>query len=422
METTLRVLAARTPWDGFATTGVFARVGPWGKPTTAEAADPRDNATVEPWADLLAEWKAAGLLDERSARELDAEVRALGPAVFGAIAAHEKTRARKDGEPYQAQTDLIGLDVMIERRVDAEGRVKLVPVVIEVNDHDSGGQYNLDLAHRGTDKVGEHSREWMATALQRARRDAEKGQRVVMVGAGYSGKRFIFEKAKKLGVEIVLVDKRTPFVSELMRDGLVSELIETDNSNLKEALASAKKKLLRSIRKNGKLGGITSFWEDDLELTADLADALGLPYHTPQAARTVRSKSETLQTLAKDKVQFTKRALIANTPNASAEAVERIRAQFLKALDEVGLPAVLKPANGAAAIGTKKITRREDALAVLDEVRAMADPKIDPIFAQGTGLLLGEYFDGPEWDADIVMRDGKPLFVSITDNWPTREP
>ena len=55
------------------------------------------------------------------------------------IIAQENNSARKDGEPYQAQTDMIGLDVMIERRGG-----KLVPVVIEVNDHDAGGQYNLD--------------------------------------------------------------------------------------------------------------------------------------------------------------------------------------------------------------------------------------------------------------------------------------
>ena len=79
METTLRVLAARTPWNGGETTGLYARVGPRGKPTTAEAADPRDNAMVEPMSKLYAEWKKAGLLDERGARELDARMRKMGP-------------------------------------------------------------------------------------------------------------------------------------------------------------------------------------------------------------------------------------------------------------------------------------------------------------------------------------------------------
>ncbi len=236
METTLRVLAARTPWGGAVTTDIFARVGPWGKPTTAEAADPRDNATVEPWERLLKDWK----LTPKQARDLDRRTRALGATMLKAIMKMERGMKREDGGSYQAQTDLIGLDVMIEKRGNA-----LVPVMIEVNDHDSGGQYNLD-AVMAKDRVGTHSREWIATMLQRARRDALKGKRIVIVGAGYEGKRFVFERAKELGVKIILLDKPTTWAKDL-----VSELIPTDNTKPAEALAGARKKLLASARKNG---------------------------------------------------------------------------------------------------------------------------------------------------------------------------
>jgi len=416
METTGRILVARTPWGGTATTGMFARVGPWGKPTTAEAADPRDNATVEPMEDLFAEWKARGLLDDRSARELDAQMRKTGADALAAISDYEKNFPRKDGEPYQAQSDMIGLDVMIERR---DG--KLTPVIIEVNDHDSGGQYNLDQMY--PEKAGEHSREWVATMLQRARRDALKGKRVVIVGAGYNGKRFIFEKAKKLGVEIVLVDKKTPFVNELIRDGLISELIETDNAKPKEALVSAKKKLLKSARKNGKLDGIATFWEDDLVLSSDLASELKLPFHTQQGARAVRTKSETMSLLRDSKHQITRDAVIKNYVDATPAQVAEMHREFLQALERVGVPAVLKPVNGAAAMGNKKITSKAEALAVFDEVRVIADPRNDEIFKQGIDLQLVEYFDGPEYDQDIVMQDGEPVaIIPATDNWATREP
>ncbi len=416
METTGRILVARTPWGGTATTGVFARVGPWGKPTSAEAADPRDNATVEMMEKLFAEWKAAGLLDDRGARELDAQMRKTGEDALAAIADYERTFKRKDGEPYQAQSDMIGLDVMIERR---EG--KLVPVIIEVNDHDSGGQYNLDLMQ--PERSGEHSREWVATMLQRARRDALKGKREVIVGAGYKGKRFIFEKARKLGVRIVLVDKRTPFVEELLRDGLIEELIETDNSKPKEALASVKKKLLRSARKNGKIEGVANFWEDDLVLASDIASALELPFHTQHGARAVRTKSETMSLLREAGHQVTRDAVIKNHLNATPAQVAEMHREFLAALDKVGVPAVLKPVNGAAAMGNKKVTSRESALAVFDEVRVIADPKNDEIFKQGIDLQLVEYFDGPEYDQDIAMQDGEAVaIIPATDNWPTREP
>ncbi|TPW17245.1 MAG: hypothetical protein FD126_3695, partial [Elusimicrobia bacterium] len=46
----------------------------------------------------------------------------------------------------------------------------------------------------------------------------------------------------------------------------------------------------------------------------------------------------------------------------------------------------------------------------------------DPIFNQGREIVLEEYLEGREWDADIVMQGGRMLYHSVTDNWPTREP
>ena len=411
METTLRVLAARTPWGGAVTTDIFARVGPWGKPTTAEAADPRDNATVEPWEQLLKDWN----LTPKQAKELDSRTRALAATMLKAIMKKEAEAAGNphvDGQSYQGQTDLIGLDVMIEKRGDT-----LVPVMIEVNDHDSGGQFNLDAAI-AKDRVGTHSREWVATMLQRARRDALKGKRIVIVGAGYEGKRFIFERAKELGVKIVLIDKPTTWAKDL-----VDELIPTDNTKPDEALAIARKKLLASARKNGKIDGITTFWEDDVELTADIAKELGLPYHTKSAASTARSKFETQQVLDMKNVPAARRAVVGNLSHAEDQNEHAaMLARFRAAAERVGFPAVLKPVSGAAAIGTERVNDIQEAVSAYERISALVNPKTDPVFATNSELLLMQYLDGHEYDVDLVMKDGHVMFESIADNKPTREP
>ena len=408
METTLRVIAVRTPWGGVKTTDMFARVGPWGKPTTAEAADPRDNATVEPIEKLMKEWG----LGPREAGAFRARLERAGEATLTSLIKREKSLSRAEDDPRQAQTDMIGLDVMVERR----GR-ELIPVVIEVNDHDSGGQYNLD-ALIATDRIGTHSREWVATMLQRARRDALRGKRIVIVGAGYEGKRFIFERAKELGVKIILIDKPTTWAKDL-----VSELIPTDNTKPAEALSSARKKLLASARKNGKIDGITTFWEDDVELTADIARELGLPYHTKSAASTARSKFETQEVLDLKGVPAARRVVVGNLSNAEdqsehAAALERFRA----AAARVGFPAVLKPVSGAAAVGTERVNSLDEAVAAYERISALINPKTDPIFSNNSDLLLMQYLDGREYDVDLVMRDGEVMFESIADNKPTREP
>ncbi|OGR46385.1 MAG: hypothetical protein A2X40_03145 [Elusimicrobia bacterium GWC2_65_9] len=408
METTLRVLVARTPSGGAKTMDVFARVGSWGKPTTAEAADPRDSAVIESWEKLLKDWS----LTPKQAEALDRRVRDMGEAMLQAIMKMEKALRRSPGEPYQAQTDLIGLDVMIEKRGG-----ELVPVMIEVNDHDSGGQYDMD-ARIAKDRVGRHSREWVATMLQRGRRDALRGKRIVIVGAGYEGKRFIFEKAKDLGVQIVLVDKPDTFAKNL-----VSEMIASDNSRPEEALAKTRKKLLASARKNGKIDGLTTFWEDDVPLAAGLAEAMGLPYHTRAAAQAVRSKAQTRDVLEKAGMPTPRHRDVINLNTAQDDSARaRLLADFIIAADFVGYPAVLKPAFGAAAMGVKRVDDRAQAVAAFKEMARMVSPETDAIFKQGTGLVLEQYLDGPEWDADVVMQGGKAVFASLTDNKPTREP
>jgi len=416
METTGRILVSRTPSGGTATTGMFARVGPWGKPTTAEAADPRDNATVEPMEKLFAEWKKAGLIDDKGARELEAKMRKTGEDALASIAAYEKTLERKDGESYQAQSDMIGLDVMIEKR---DG--KLTPVIIEVNDHDSGGQYNLDIMH--PERSGEHSREWVATMNQRARRDALKGKRILLVGAGYEGKRPIFLRAKELGVQVVLAGPRSAFVDSLLADKLVDEYIETDNTKVKEARDVIRKKLLRSARKNGKLDGLTTFWEDDVELTALIAEDMKLPYHSPEASRVARSKFDTQAVLAEKGVAAARQQRIGNLSTAENEKErEAMIAAFRKSAAAVGFPAVIKPVSGAAAIGTEKVSSLEEAVAAYKRISGIINPKTDPIFANNSDLLLMQYLNGHEYDVDLVMVDGKPVFQSLTDNKPTAEP
>ncbi|MBI3563876.1 MAG: ATP-grasp domain-containing protein, partial [Elusimicrobia bacterium] len=407
METTLRVLAARTPWGGAVTTDIFARVGPWGKPTTAEAADPRDNATVEPWERLLKDWK----LTPKQAKDLDRRVREMGATMLKAIMKMEKGMVRADGSPYQAQTDLIGLDVMIEKR----GK-KLVPVMIEVNDHDSGGQYNLD-NQIAQGRVGTHSRELIATMLQRARRDALRGKTIVLVGAGYTGKRFIFERAKELGVKILLVDKKDVWAREF--DNVT--VIPVDNSS-PEALATARKKLAAAVRKVGPPDGLTTFWEDDVVLASDLAKSLGLPYHTTNAARVARSKFETQEELARQGVAAARREVVKNLTSYPQADHRLALEQFAEAAKRVGFPAVLKPVSGAAAIGTERVNSVAEAVAAYERISRLINPQTDAIFAQNSDLLLMQYLDGHEYDVDLVVRGGKVVFSSLTDNKPTREP
>ena len=63
---------------------------------------------------------------------------------------------------------------------------------------------------------------------QQLRRTVLKGAVVVFITAGYSGKRFIFERCKQLGVRSVVVDGPDSWSEQLVADGLAEDFVALD--------------------------------------------------------------------------------------------------------------------------------------------------------------------------------------------------
>lgn len=62
------------------------------------------------------------------------------------------------------------------------------------------------------------------------RRTVLKGAVVVFITAGYSGKRFIFERCKQLGVRSVVIDGHDSWSEQLVADGLIEDFVGLDFS------------------------------------------------------------------------------------------------------------------------------------------------------------------------------------------------
>ena len=103
---------------------------------------------------------------------------------------------------------------------------------------------------------------------------------------------------------------------------------------------------------------------------------------------------------------------------------QRVRSldELFAAADHVGFPAVVKPEFGASAVGCVRVDELEDLPKVYSLVRDVVSPEHNEIFRSGNDLLLEEYLDGVEFDVDLVMQDGKCVFSSVSQNWPTAEP
>jgi carnosine synthase len=235
-----------------------------------------------------------------------------------------------------------------------------------------------------------------------------EGAEVVVVSAGYRGKRRAYVRMAELGAHIVVVDEPGHWSESLVADGVAAAWLPSavdgdpdhDAEAVLEALARA------GVRPNGVL----TFWEDSVSVAARVAAALGLPGNPPEAVDAARSKVRTRDLAAR---------LGLPTPRA-----RRVRSldELFAAANEVGFPAVVKPEFGAGAAGCVRVDDTEALPGVYSVVRRVVDPEVDVIFRAGNDLLLEEYLDGVEFDVDLVMEDRECLFSSVSQNWPTAEP
>ena len=231
---------------------------------------------------------------------------------------------------------------------------------------------------------------------------------VLIVGAGYPGKRRVYERLAGLGVRLVVVDEPGHWSESLVADGLAGVWLPapvTGDPDLDAATA------LEVLRRSGvEVDGVLTYWEDSVCVASRVAAALGLPGNPPEAVDAARSKIRMREVSAR---------LGLPTPKA-----QRVRSldELYAAVEEVGFPAVVKPEFGASAAGCIRVDDLESLPSVYSLVRNVVRPETDAIFRAGNDLLLEQYLDGVEFDVDLVMDDGECVFRSVSQNWPTAEP
>jgi biotin carboxylase len=234
------------------------------------------------------------------------------------------------------------------------------------------------------------------------------GATVVVVSAGYEGKRRAYVRMAELGASLVVVDEPGHWSESLVADGVATTWlpapVDGDPDRDAEAVLAA------LAHADVRPDGVLTFWEDSVGVAARVAAALGLPGNPPEAVDAARSKVRTRELAAQ-----------LGLPTPRARRVQSLDELFAAAA-EVGFPAVVKPEFGARAAGCVRVDDAESRPGIYAIVRRVVDPELDEIFRAGNDLLLEEYLDGVEFDVDLVMQDGECVFSSVSQNWPTAEP
>ncbi|WP_025735255.1 ATP-grasp domain-containing protein [Mycobacterium genavense] len=234
------------------------------------------------------------------------------------------------------------------------------------------------------------------------------GPTVVVVGAGYEGKRRCYERLVELGARLVIVDEPGHWSESLADQSAEIHWVAASFSGDPNVDAAATLAVLE--RSGVRADGVLTFWEDRVCDAARVAAALGLPGNPPEAVDAARSKVRTRELSAR-----------LGLPTPAAQRVRSLDELFAAAA-AVGFPAVVKPEFGASALGCIRVDDFDSLPGVYHRVRAIVTPEHDAIFRAGNDLVLEQYLDGVEFDVDLVLQDGTCVFASVSQNWPTAEP
>ena len=198
----------------------------------------------------------------------------------------------------------------------------------------------------------------------------------------------VIEKAHEMGLYVGVVDlnKDAPAIN------YADEYFCASIKNYNEVI-----KIAEIFRPNGIMSGAcdTSF-----VTVAQLCNVLGLPGHSIEAAINSTDKLKMLQAFSENNVNHPKFQVISREEINTAEI-------------SVGFPAVSKPVDSS---GSRGISFIENEKTVIAALLNSADS------SQSGNVLVEEYMEGPEVSVEMLVIDGTPYVLQITDKTTTGAP
>jgi biotin carboxylase len=204
---------------------------------------------------------------------------------------------------------------------------------------------------------------------------------VLFVGAGRHQRRAIL-RAKELGLRVAAVDRNPEALG--LKEADIAKVVDFSDVDA----------VLRAVRRLKIDGVLTVSADRAVPVVAAIAEALGLPGIGTETAH-----------LMTHKVAMRRRLADAGVPQPRFAAV-RIISEARRAADEVGFPAVLKPADSGGQRGVFRVESLDDVYAHLHEA-LHASPTEEAI--------LEEYVDGVEMNGIVIARDGDAIPLTLSD-------
>lgn len=198
----------------------------------------------------------------------------------------------------------------------------------------------------------------------------------------------VIEKAHEMGLYVGVVDlnKDAPAIN------YADEYFCASIKNYNEVI-----KIAEIFRPNGIMSGAC---DTSVVTVAQLCNVLGLPGHSIEAAINSTDKLKMLQAFSENNVNHPKFQVISREEINTAEI-------------SVGFPAVSKPVDSS---GSRGISFIENEKTVIAALLNSADS------SQSGNVLVEEYMEGPEVSVEMLVINGTPYVLQITDKTTTGAP
>ena len=197
------------------------------------------------------------------------------------------------------------------------------------------------------------------------------------------------QKAKELGYYVGVVDYNPNAVGIPFAD----EAFDVSTIDIEG--------VVRVARTFGPDGIVTLATDMPVRAVAAACEALGLPGISPETALRATDKGEMIQAFEKQGVAHPWYAIVPDY------------ASLKKNADQISFPCIVKPTDNAGSRGV--VLCREKA--ELEEAYQYALGE-----SRGGVVILEEYLEGPEFSVEVMVTDGKPHVLQITDKCTTGAP
>jgi D-alanine-D-alanine ligase len=222
-----------------------------------------------------------------------------------------------------------------------------------------------------------------------------QGKTLLVVNTGSFKKKFIFQRLKRLGLNLVVLN-----VQKNWAQTYVDYWILADTYQHGEALAAVR----TFLSENPKvvIDGAVTFWEDDIPLLARLCHEFKWKGNTLDAAFNTR-----------DKFKMQEVFRVCGLPHIKSQLLKN-KADVETAIEQIGFPAVIKPVFGSDSQYVVYVSDKEEARDAYQYVLKNCTPEYDPIYKYNKKLFVyQEFIEGHEFSLECFCQHGVPHITGI---------